>query len=187
MAIIFDLIVVAIIALFTFLGYKQGLVKAAIKILSFFIAIVVALVIYKPVSNVILKNTSIDDKIKNILVEKIAGQDNIGEEENVGIENNLTNKLVGKVNNTVEEVATAFSVKLIEIVTLILLYVLIKISLKFITILADLIAKLPLIKQVNELRWNNIWNNKRLCYSICNISNCLFNISYDKHKIHRGN
>ena len=34
MTVILDLIVIGIIALFTFLGYKQGLVKAAIKILS---------------------------------------------------------------------------------------------------------------------------------------------------------
>ena len=33
MFILVDLIVVGIIALFTFLGYKQGLVKAAINIL----------------------------------------------------------------------------------------------------------------------------------------------------------
>jgi len=51
MWIIFDLIIIAIIGLATFIGYKQGLVKAAIKILSFFIAIIVALVLYKPISN----------------------------------------------------------------------------------------------------------------------------------------
>lgn len=32
---ILDLIVILIIALFTFIGYKQGLIKSAIKIASF--------------------------------------------------------------------------------------------------------------------------------------------------------
>ncbi len=50
MGMVIDLIVIGIIALFTFLGYKQGLVKAAIKILSFLIAIVVAFILYKPIS-----------------------------------------------------------------------------------------------------------------------------------------
>ena len=56
------------------------------------------------------------------------------------------------MNSTVDEVATAFSVKLIEIITLLIIYIVIKIVLKFITVLADLIAKMPLIKQVNKLR-----------------------------------
>ena len=147
MAIALDLILIGIIALFTFLGYKQGLVKAAIKILSFFIAIIVALTIYKPISGVIVKNTGIDESIKNAIVEKIGSK-----EENIQIENDLTNKIVGEVNNTVDEVATAFSVKLIEIITLLIIYIVIKIVLKFITVLADLISKLPLIKQINKLR-----------------------------------
>ena len=44
MWIVFDLLVIGIIALCTFIGYKQGLVKAIIKILSFVIAIVIALI-----------------------------------------------------------------------------------------------------------------------------------------------
>lgn len=146
MAILLDLIVIGIIALFTFLGYKQGLVKAAIKILSFFIAIVVALTIYKPISGIIIKNTGLDDSIKNAIVESI------GSKEEIQIEDKLTSKIVGEVNSTVDELATAFSIKLIEIMILLIIYILIKIALKFITALADLIAKLPLIKQVNKLR-----------------------------------
>ena len=37
-----DLIIVAIILLFTFLGYKRGLVKLAIKLCTFIIAVIVA-------------------------------------------------------------------------------------------------------------------------------------------------
>lgn len=181
MSIIFDLIVVGIIALFTFLGYRQGLVKAAIKILSFFIAIIVALTIYKPVSSAIVNNTSIDDNIKSAIVEKIGNQDYYNDEEGQ-IKDSLTNKVVVEVNNTIDETATLFSVRLIEIATLLLIYIFIKIALKFITVLADLIAKLPLIKQINKLRRNNIWCGKRFCYSLCNISNSLFNITYDKSR-----
>ena len=71
MSIVLDLIVILIIALFTFIGYKQGLIKTAIKITSFFIAIIIALVLYKPVSALIIKNTTIDDKIESTIIEKI--------------------------------------------------------------------------------------------------------------------
>lgn len=146
----FDIAVIAIIALCTFIGYKQGLVKSAIKILSFFIAIVVALVLYKPVSGIIIKATPIDDTIRNAMIEKIKpeGADN---NQEITIEDGLTNKLIDKATNTIEGVAEAFAVKLIEIVVLLLIYILVKIVLKFITVLADLIAKLPFLKQVNEV------------------------------------
>ena len=63
MALIIDLIIVAIILLFTFLGYKRGLIKVAIKLCTFFIAIIIAFILYKPIANVVIKNTEIDNKI----------------------------------------------------------------------------------------------------------------------------
>lgn len=179
MWIIFDLLIVGIIALSTFIGYKQGVVKAAIKILSFFIAIIVALALYKPVSNVIVNNTSIDDSIKNTIIEKIKPE-GIESSEEIAIENTLTNKIIGKANNTIEEIANIFSIKLIETGVLLLLYIVIRISLKFISVLADLIAKLPILKQINKTGRNNLWIAKRNCYGICNTCNCLFSITFRK-------
>lgn len=149
MWIIIDLIIIGIIALSTFIGYKQGMVKAAIKILSFFIAIIVAFAIYKPVSSIVINKTSIDDNIKNTIIEKIKPE---GTEENqeVSIEDNLTQKIIGGANNTIEEIAQAFSIKIVEIGTLLILYIGIKIALRFISALADLIAKLPILKQINK-------------------------------------
>ena len=179
MSIVIDLIVIGLIALFTFLGYKQGLVKAAIKILSFFIAIIVALSIYKPVSGIIIKNTFIDDNIKSAIVEKIGVENEDGSQE-IELDNKLTSKIVGEVNTTIDGVATAFSIKLIETVTLLGIFILIKIALKFITILTDLITKLPLIKQVNKLRGNIIWISKRDYNCTCYIGSYLSGISIDK-------
>lgn len=158
MFIIIDLILIAIIALFTFLGYRQGLVKAAIKILSFFIAIIIAFILYKPVSNLIVNNTSIDDNIKNTIIERITPE-GIEQNEEVEIEDGFVNKMIGEANNTIEEVANAFSIKIIDICVLLLLYIIVKIALRFVSALADLITKLPIIKQVNKLRRNNIWCN----------------------------
>ncbi len=144
-----DLLVLGIIALFTFIGYKQGLVKVAIKILSFFIAIIVAMALYKPVSNIIVKNTSIDDNIKNTIIEKIKPEGMESDQEII-VENDLTNKIIGKANNTIEEVANVFSIRLIEIGTLLIIYILLRIALKFVSVLADFIAKLPILKQINK-------------------------------------
>ena len=179
MWIIVDLLIVGIIALSTFIGYKQGLVKAAIKILSFFIAIIVALALYKPVSNVVVNNTSIDDSIKNTIIEKIKPE-GIESSEEIAVENTLTNKIIGKANNTIEEIANTFSIKLIETGVLFLLYIVIRIALKFISVLADLIAKLPILKQINKTGRNILWIAKRNCYGICNTCNCLSSIAFNK-------
>jgi len=149
MWIAFDLAVIAIVALCTFIGYKQGLVKSAIKILSFFIAIVVALVLYKPVSSIIIKTTPIDDNIKNVMIEKITPEGMDANQE-VKVEDNIGFKIIDNAANTIEEISDAFAVKLIETVTLLLIYIIVKIALKFVTALTDLITKLPLIKQINK-------------------------------------
>lgn len=150
MWIVYDLVVLGIIALCTFIGYKQGLVKSAIKILSFFIAIIVALVLYKPLSNIIIKNTSIDDNIKNVMIEKIKPE-GVDENQELTVENNIGFNIIDMTTNTIEEIANTFTVKLIETVTLLLIFIIIKIALKFISALTDLITKLPLLKQVNKL------------------------------------
>ena len=46
-----------VIALITFIGYKRGLIKVAFKLISFLLAIVLAVVLYKPISNFIINNT----------------------------------------------------------------------------------------------------------------------------------
>ena len=148
MGIILDLIVIAIIALFTFLGYKQGLVKAAIKILSFFIAIAVAFALYKPVSSLVINKTSVDDNIKNTIIQKIG----IEESQELEVDDSITGKMLGEANKTVQDVANTFSVKLIETGVLLILFIVTKIALKFISALTDLITKLPILKQINKLR-----------------------------------
>lgn len=150
MAIVIDLIVIGIIALFTFIGYKQGLVKAAIKILSFIIAIIISLILYKPVSTFVIKNTNIDDKIKNVIIENVKIEEEQKTEKSNIIKENLSNKIIAGANNTVEEIADSFTVKLIETAVMLLLYVITRIILKFISALSDLITNLPIIKQANK-------------------------------------
>ena len=150
MSIIIDLIVLAIIALFTFIGYKQGLVKSAIKILSFFIAIIVTFILYKPVSSIIIKNTTVDENIKNVIVENVQLKEKENTEDSNLIKDTLSNKIIAGTNNTVEEVADSFTVKIIEIGVMILLYIITRIVLRFISALTELITNLPILKQINE-------------------------------------
>ena len=69
MSILLDLIIVGIILLSTFLGYKKGLIGVAFKIVSFVIAIVITLILYVPVSNLVINHTGLDESIENAIVE----------------------------------------------------------------------------------------------------------------------
>ena len=53
-----DIIVIGIMALCIFLGYWRGLIHVAVRLLGFVVALIVALILYTPVSNYIIENTS---------------------------------------------------------------------------------------------------------------------------------
>lgn len=72
MSIIIDLILIGIILLSTFLGYKKGLIGVAFKIISFIIALIVTLILFKPISNYIITNTELANNIENAIVEKLS-------------------------------------------------------------------------------------------------------------------
>ena len=69
MGILMDLIIIAILVLSIIMGYKKGLTGSLIKLLSFIIAIVLAFVFYKPLANIVIENTQIDDNIKATIDE----------------------------------------------------------------------------------------------------------------------
>lgn len=146
---ILDLIVILVIALFTFIGYKQGLIKVAIKIASFFIAIIIALVLFKPVSTLVINNTTIDDKIENAIIEKNTPE-GMKPEDKVETQN-LPSGIIKNTNDSIKNIAETLTTKLIEICTILILYIVARIVLKFIAALATLIEKIPILKQFNKL------------------------------------
>jgi len=151
LAIIIDLIIVAIIALCTFIGYKQGLIKVAVKLVATIIAIIIALMLYKPVSTLIIDNTSIDEQIQTSITNKLIPEDAPETEETLINTESLPDLIVSSSENTVKSISEIISTKLIELIVIVILYLVVKIVLKFITLLADLIAKLPVLNQVNKL------------------------------------
>ena len=80
MGIIFDIIIVAIIALNIFVCYKKGLVKLAVGLIAVLAAVIVSIVLYKPISNAIIKNTDLDEKIENVIIENFSAKTNENEE-----------------------------------------------------------------------------------------------------------
>lgn len=161
MPIVIDLVIVAIFAIFLFLGFKNGLTKSLIKILSFGIALIVAIVFFKPVSNLVIQNTEIDDNIKKSIVNMISGD--IGENGIISENSKLPKAMVDYINNevgsavnetksvVVEKVATTISEITINVGVAIGLFIIVRIALMIISALTDLLTDLPGIKQFDKL------------------------------------
>ena len=144
MSIIIDVIIVAIILLSTFLAYRKGLITLAIQLVAFVIAIVLTLLLYKPVSNVIINVTGIDEAIQNAILEE-ANDIMTNDEEGA-------NQVVETIqNNMLPETARTISINIIEGAVILILYIVIRIALKFVTALANLVSKLPVLNQLNQL------------------------------------
>ena len=157
MGIILDIILIAIIVLSIFLGYRKGLIKVAVKLFAFLIAVVVTLVLYKPVSNLIIEKTELDEKIEKVIIQNGTQeiQENHGEVKEDGfiayMQDYVGNTVVNTQNEIVTNIAEVVSVKAINLIAIIGIFILTRIALILLTLISDVITKLPIIKQFNKL------------------------------------
>ncbi|MBQ9314544.1 MAG: CvpA family protein [Clostridia bacterium] len=161
-----DIVVVAIIALTGFLGYKKGFIKTGLGFLSFFIALAMTFMFYKPVMGMIREKTSFEPWLTEYLYQlDLTGEKNkeINSQENDELDStgeeyisNLPTTIVELIGldeikenakNMIVQKIVDFAVKLLAIVVV---YIVARILLAIIIIVLDLIAKLPLLKQFNE-------------------------------------
>lgn len=161
MSIIVDLLIVAILGLFIFLGYKRGLIGVAFKMFSFVIAIVIAFILYKPISGYIIEHTTWDDSLTSSIQEMIKGDsDQTINQEKVeatpNVISNYINSAVEKAvldakSNVAQAVSQDIAINIIRAATIIALFIIARIILFFLKALSDIIADLPIVKQFNDL------------------------------------
>lgn len=190
---IIDIIVLLIIAISVFFGYKKGFVKTVISLLSFFIAIGVSLMFYKPFAIILTENTTIDDWIiehvtsnyeekskelesgdaifvNNSTFDEMQNGTNKSDEskkeisqEKIESENNsnIFNMLPANITNTFDfetikqetklEIAYKISELIMNLLSLIIIYIVVKVTLVVATFVLDGIMKFPILKQLNEI------------------------------------
>ena len=156
MGIVLDVIILAILALSIFMGYKKGLIGVILKLFAFVIAIVVTWILFTPVSNLIINNTNLDDNIKNIIIEKGVVEQKQNEEKNdndVGsfVQEYVSKSVNDKKNEMVKSSADIIAEKTVAIIVAIGLFIVVRIALILLKFIAEGIAELPIIKQFNEL------------------------------------
>ncbi len=158
MGILVDLVVVAILILNIIIGYKKGLVNAIFSICAFLIAIAATFILYKPVSNIIINNTEIEQKIKEVIINNNTNEENTQNKEDSEktiiqqyIDNAIKDVAESAKQETTELVANTIASKGVQILTWIILFVGIRIVLMVLKFLIEGIAELPIIKQFNQV------------------------------------
>lgn len=144
MGIIIDIVLIAIITLSAFLGYKKGLVKLGTRLFAGIIAIILTIILYRPIGGLIINNTSIDEKIENTIMENTTSFIN----ENAQGIDIVTNQIK---NEILPDEVKNISQNVIYTATSILLFLVVKIALSIVIALLDFVADLPILKQFNEV------------------------------------
>ena len=156
MGIILDIIIVAIILLNVYLCYKKGLVNLAVGLIAVFAAIILSVMLYKPVTNLVIENTEFDEAIENTIIETFApeGADG-GQVQYVGIlsylETEIDNAVNETKNNVVYETAGAMAEKVISLIVFIAIFTVVRVALFALTFIADMITSLPILKQLDDI------------------------------------
>ncbi|HOQ00303.1 MAG TPA: CvpA family protein [Acetivibrio clariflavus] len=170
-----DLLVIAIIAFCGFIGIKNGFIYSIFKLVSFFVASIVSIKFYPFLSNIIDKTfvfTKIKSGIlKNLLLQKDVQADIVNRgaqsaagsvvdglelpgflkeaikgqlaKENVANLLDLT-ALMDKISDVLAHIA-------VDILSLLILYIAVRIGLIFLRFVLQGIAKLPVFKQMDKL------------------------------------
>lgn len=160
MFLIVDLVIVAIFALCILLGYKRGLTGCLIKVLAFFIALAVSAILFKPAATLVTNNTQIDENIQTSIVsvfekEEVENKENKDEKSNSPIMEYISDKVEEateeKKSEIVNNAAKDISINIINVLCFIAIFIVVRIALIFVKALADLITKLPVIKQCDKI------------------------------------
>ena len=150
MGVMLDVIVIAIIAISTIIGYKKGLINVVFNLCAFLVALIITIFLYTPITNFVIENTELDNKIESIIIEKGVTEEESSTEDGV-IDKYVTQTVTNTKNEIVESTSTIIAQKIVGILVAIALFIVIRIILIFAKVLFNGIANLPIIKQLNEV------------------------------------
>lgn len=153
MGILLDLMIVCILIISTIIGYKRGLINVVFNLCAFLVALILTFILYKPVTNFLVENTEIDDKIESVIIENgiISVEDNSDNVATNYINQYLPDGVTDITDDIIEETATVVAQKIVGIIAFLILLIVIRLLLIFVRGLVNGIASFPIIKQFNEL------------------------------------
>ena len=153
MNILVDVIVILILLGCIFFGVKRGLTGVIVRLLSIVLSLVISLILFKPVSALIINHTDIYNNlttsIENSLNSKEENEEETSSEPNVII-NAINEKVTEAKENANNVIAKSVAEVIINLIVIVVLFVIINIILFFLKFIFGAIAELPVIKQIDK-------------------------------------
>lgn len=161
-----DIIVVIIVMVAIFLGYKKGFIKTLFSVLSFFIAVAITFTFYKPVMKIIKEKTGFENWLYGYLYEmnvdekkheEVSGEQLALSTSGENYINSLPESVIDMIGldefkeNAKAKVIEKIVEFVVKLLAIIIVYVISKLVLFILVLILDSIAKLPVLKQFNEL------------------------------------
>lgn len=144
---VLDIIIIVLILISTFLGYRKGLISLGIHLIAFVLALIISFILYRPIGNIIINTTQIDETIQETIEKNV--QTIEPNEEN---KNNITNQIIEITKGEMLPQATKeISYNIVYGATMIILFLILRVCLMLINCIANAIAKLPILDQVNKI------------------------------------
>ena len=144
MALLIDIGIIALICIGAAIGHHFGLIKIAFGLFGFIIAVIVSLLLYKPVATLITSYTPLPSLIENRIQEKLSTET---EDEK---KNSIQNYYQNFKNMSINSLSHNISNSVIHISSAILVFLIARIIVFFLRFSTEFIGKLPLIKQINH-------------------------------------
>ncbi|MDD5937373.1 MAG: CvpA family protein [Clostridiales bacterium] len=168
---ILSLIVIGILALYTFLGYKAGLIKTVFSICSMIVALVLTLLISPHISKALQEKEEVVsyfskkvekalnlDQIDSAIVTSAEQKEKI---EKLPIPKSLKNTLIDtnkkdvynalKVSDFTEYLSHSLACIIINALCFVITFLVLFIGLRILCTVLDVISKLPVLHQINKL------------------------------------
>ena len=154
-----DLIIIVIMVSSIFVGLKKGLISCIIDIAAVIVALILAILLCRPITNVVIENTNFDESLATTISQNIPLSDtDFKVEANTNLPEgivNYINSITENVNTSKEEAFNAIGVELasgiISVIVFIAIFVIVRLVLALIKVVSKIIDKIPLLSQVNKV------------------------------------
>ena len=154
-----DLIIIIIMVSSIFVGLKKGLISCIIDIAAVVVALILAILLCRPITNAVIENTNFDENLAQTISQNIPLSDtDFKVEENSNLPEGIVNYINGiteNVNTSKEEAFDAIGKELaggvITVIVFIAIFIIVRIILALIKVVSKIIDKIPLLSQVNKI------------------------------------
>ena len=161
--VIVDLLMLSLICTTVYLSYRKGLVDLITRILAFIIAIIITLILYKPVASFLVEKTNLkstfSSNIQVVLSNTSLASGELISEEQVNVPNSILNfvntqakaAISSGQEAVIEKVSDALAIKLVQLVAVLVVFIITRLALISIQSILTIFAKLPILHAIDKL------------------------------------